>query len=260
MKIVVLTNNGSFYGKQILHDLKEEGIIVSAIVVIKQPPSYHIKLFNYIRRRVGLFDAILFALRKIRLDFGEKNEIGRNRPYLLRDYTNFSRTVIYTNGTNTERTVSALKELDVDLLILAQTGIVRKQVIDIPSIGVLNAHPGILPEYRGFDCFRWALANDDHEKIGASIHWVDTGIDTGNIIAVETYKLRPGLSMDDIGKELYELCVKMIVDTVRFIQDGGTCEGTPQQLADGKQYYKIPRKVEKIIEKKLTLNKSGRPR
>ncbi len=41
-------------------------------------------------------------------------------------------------------------------MFLAQTGIVRENILSIPKIGALNSHPGILPEYTGIDCYKWA--------------------------------------------------------------------------------------------------------
>jgi len=67
MKNVLLTNNGSLYGKRILKEFNKNNIVLSAIVVVLQPISYYWKLFRYVQRKVGISDAIYFSfIRSLR--------------------------------------------------------------------------------------------------------------------------------------------------------------------------------------------------
>ena len=47
---------------------------------------------------------------------------------------------------------------------------------------VLNYHAGITPEYRGINGGYWALATGDPDNFGTTVHLVDAGVDTGDII------------------------------------------------------------------------------
>ena len=58
--------------------------------------------------------------------------------------------------------------------------ILPADVLSMPKQGFLNAHPGLLPEHRGLDAVCWALSND--EAVGATVHLLDEGIDTGPIL------------------------------------------------------------------------------
>jgi methionyl-tRNA formyltransferase len=49
-----------------------------------------------------------------------------------------------------------------------------------------NFHPGILPEYKGAGIFSWALINNE-EKAGVTLHLIDSGIDTGDIIEIREF-------------------------------------------------------------------------
>jgi methionyl-tRNA formyltransferase len=63
------------------------------------------------------------------------------------------------------------------------TGVVPHEVIDIFPLGILNAHGGDLPRYRGNACQAWAILNGE-EKIGLCIHrMVGDELDSGDIIA-----------------------------------------------------------------------------
>lgn len=49
-----------------------------------------------------------------------------------------------------------------------------------------NFHPGILPQYRGAGAYSWVLINDD-DKTGITLHLIDDGIDSGDIIEIRAF-------------------------------------------------------------------------
>lgn len=59
--------------------------------------------------------------------------------------------------------------------------ILKVQHIDIFKFGVINFHGGLLPEYAGLYSVNHVLLNNE-DKSGGTIHWIDEGIDTGEII------------------------------------------------------------------------------
>jgi len=59
-------------------------------------------------------------------------------------------------------------------------GILKTDIIESPLAGWLNGHPGLLPEYRGLNPVQWAIRNMD--RVGATVHLIDEGIDTGPIL------------------------------------------------------------------------------
>ena len=62
------------------------------------------------------------------------------------------------------------------------TGVVPQSVIDLFSLGVLNAHGGDLPRYRGNACQAWAIINGE-DRIGLCVHRMIGGeLDSGDII------------------------------------------------------------------------------
>lgn len=54
--------------------------------------------------------------------------------------------------------------------------------------GAFNFHPGILPEYRGAATFSWAIINGE-EEVGITLHEIDEGIDSGDIIAIRRFPI-----------------------------------------------------------------------
>ncbi|MCP4521831.1 MAG: hypothetical protein GY827_09120 [Cytophagales bacterium] len=240
MKLVILTNNNSNYGKQTISHFHKAGISIEAIVAIKQPLSYKVKLFNFIKRRVGFLQAIIFSIK----------EILSKDPLEIKDfnYNLYTKSVVFTNGTNTKETENALKKLQPDIIFLAQTGIVRKNILSIPKIGVLNSHPGILPEYRGIDCYKWAILNNEYDKIGNTLHWVDTKVDTGNIIAKERLDIQQQETLSNIGASLSLLGIDLATKKLIEFANDKIDSGTNQLKEEGKQYYKMSLQDEKKIE------------
>ena len=258
MNVTVLTSKNNFYGKEIIVALRRAGITVS-VVVVKNSISRKQKLFRSVARRLGLVDALKLSF--IRTIDGAKQyyRIAKENQELLKDYSGFCQQVIFSNSTNHLETEHALKESKTDLLVLGHSGIVRKNILTIPKIGVLNGHPGILPFYRGIDCPHWALLNGDNNKIGATVHWVDEGIDTGRIIITKKHRINKTTTISILEEELYTLCSEMLASVVVQIASGKIPEGTPQHPEKGQQYFKMPykdvRKLKSILQSYQKLEK-----
>ena len=258
MNVTVLTIKNSFYGKKIIVALRRAGITVS-VVVVKQSISQKQKLFRSVARRLGLVDALKLSFIRAIDGVKQHYRIAKENQELLKDYSGFCQQVIFSNSTNHLETEHALKESKTDLLVLGHSGIVRKNILRIPKIGVLNGHPGILPFYRGIDCPHWALLNGDNNKIGATVHWVDKGIDTGRIIITKKYRINKITTISILEEELYTLCSEMIANVVVQITSGKIPEGTPQHPEEGQQYFKMPyksvRKLKSILQSYQKLEK-----
>jgi folate-dependent phosphoribosylglycinamide formyltransferase PurN len=83
---------------------------------------------------------------------------------------------------NAPETIELLERLSPDLVIVNGTRILSKRVISCVPCRFINTHAGITPRYRGVHGMYWALANDDLAHSGVTVHFVDNGIDTGEII------------------------------------------------------------------------------
>ena len=80
---------------------------------------------------------------------------------------------------------NALRSLEPDLVVVAAFGhILPAEMLSIPTHGCLNVHPSLLPLYRGPSPVAAALLNGDGDS-GVSIMLMDTGLDTGPIVAQE---------------------------------------------------------------------------
>lgn len=134
------------------------------------------------------------------------------------------------------KTVNELRRHSPDVIIQAGAGLLKQDVIDIPVFGIINIHHGIAPLIKGMDSIYWAKWTNNINWLGATIHYIDTGIDTGDVVKY-IFPLRTNLtcSFSDIFFELsinaidylkYFLCELKIDNVNDIILDTkmiGTC-------------------------------------
>lgn len=141
-----------------------------------------------------------------------------------------------------------------DLIIsIRYRRILREEAISIPRLGVLNLHSGILPDYRGVMATFWAMLAGEKE-IGTTMHWiVDSGIDTGPILALRTRATRPKRSYLANVLGLYAEGGDMIAASVRAISAGRKLPVEPQTSRG--QYFRTPEPtdIQRFESKGLTL-------
>lgn len=97
--------------------------------------------------------------------------------------------------------------------------IFRERIFTLPKYNTINCHAGKLPFYRGRNILNWALINDEKE-FGITVHFVNDGIDTGDIIVQQTY---PITDEDDYGtllKVAYRECPRLLYQAIKKIQSG----------------------------------------
>ena len=104
--------------------------------------------------------------------------------------------------------------------------------------GVINAHAGDLPRYRGNACPNWAILNDENEIV-LSFHLMDKGLDSGDIVRKETYKLEPDTYIGEVYDWLYQTIPNGFVKSVQMLLSGNTVE-----KQNGKPLRTFPRKPE----------------
>ncbi len=83
---------------------------------------------------------------------------------------------------NTEEGRSVIRELKPDLVLVNGTRIISKKTLESVPATFINIHTGITPAFRGVHGGYWAMATGKKDLFGTTVHYVDTGVDTGGII------------------------------------------------------------------------------
>lgn len=100
--------------------------------------------------------------------------------------------------------VKLARDLQPDLICVFGTSLIRGELLDEGRLGIVNLHGGLSPEYRGADCTFWALYNNEPDKVGCTLHYIDAGIDTGRLIA----HIRPEVGAGDTELVLFWRAVR----------------------------------------------------
>ena len=145
-------------------------------------------------------------------------------------------------------TLGWLRGFAPNLLILAGADIIPATVLEIPSLGTINPHYGLLPRYRGMNVTEWSIYHDD--PVGVTVHAVDSGIDTGDILLAEAVMVPVGATLASIREQQQETSARLLENAAMGVL-GGEARPISQRLEDGKQFYRMHPLLRERVEKRL---------
>lgn len=90
--------------------------------------------------------------------------------------------IVRVASINSNQTIDILRNVDADVIVVNGTRIITNNVLECVEAPFINTHSGITPKYRGVHGGYWALASNDKENCGVTVHLVDKGIDTGAVL------------------------------------------------------------------------------
>jgi methionyl-tRNA formyltransferase len=169
----------------VYHALAGEADVVA---VIQEDPPSKVKMVKRRIKRLGLLsvvDQVLFiTLAAPILKRASAGRIEAIRAESGMDATPIPSHVIQcVPSINHRSVIEALQAHQPDLVVINGTRIIGKQVLECVEAPFINTHAGITPAYRGVHGGYWALAEGKPELAGVTVHYLDTGIDTGAVIA-----------------------------------------------------------------------------
>ena len=97
--------------------------------------------------------------------------------------------------------------------------ILKRDIIDLAPMGFINCHAGALPNYRGRNILNWAIINGE-TQFGVTIHYVDEGIDTGDIIVQDFIPIRPEDDYSHVLENAFEQCALSLEKAISKISKG----------------------------------------
>ncbi len=87
-----------------------------------------------------------------------------------------------------------------------------KALLSIPRLGAVNVHPGNLPLYRGTFAIPWQILNGEKE-LTTTLHYIDAGIDSGDIIAQKKAPIPPNITGFDLYKKAMHLSADLVIES-----------------------------------------------
>lgn len=152
---------------------------------------------------------------------------------------------------NNYRFIENISKLNIDLIISVNfEQILKRQIINIPKRGCINIHASILPKYRGRAPINWAIINGEKET-GVTVHFIEEGIDTGNIICQEIVEIKETEYVGDVLNKIINIYPKTVLKSIKLLEDKNFI-GLKQDLSKGSYFGK--RKAE---DGKIDFEQSG---
>lgn len=233
-RIAVLTLRGSRYGQHLLRTLVARVGRPALILVSANSLRRRWRLLRSVAGRIGWRDAMLYAIEETARP--TQPSMASNAEWT--GYEALADAVVYVPSVSSPIVAEELRRHQIDLLLLGQSGIVPETVFTVPKLATLNAHPGWLPFYKGIDCVAWTLLDGRFDQIGSSLHRVDRGIDTGEIVNQQLYRWRGDETLRVLEARLYDDCIDLLVDSIEAVRRG---ELRAQPNIGGVLLRKMPR-------------------
>ena len=122
-----------------------------------------------------------------------------------------------------------------DLIVIADYRyLLPESILALAKLGAVNFHPSILPKYRGRAPINWAILKGEKE-LGLTVHFVDRGVDTGDIIAQEQLVLSEAQDVGDALEMLYPIYSSLARAVLQYFRQGNVPRH-PQNLGHYNTY------------------------
>ena len=117
------------------------------------------------------------------------------------------------------RLAELLKHLDPDLVFLAGfMKILPATIVDAFRRRIINIHPALLPSYPGLRAIERAISAGE-TVFGVTVHYVDAGVDTGEVIEQRSISRVPGETFSRIEERIHELEHQLYPDVALQLLD-----------------------------------------
>ncbi|MEA2019077.1 MAG: formyltransferase family protein, partial [Campylobacterota bacterium] len=138
----------------------------------------------------------------------------------LKNYcTKYNIEYLKYKNINSEDFINKVSRYNCDLFVsMSFNQIFKTEIINLPKYKTINCHAGKLPFYRGRNILNWALINDE-KSFGITVHFVDEGIDTGDIILQRDYIITDKDDYSTLLERAYIDCSNILYDAVVLFKD-----------------------------------------
>ncbi|WP_339859742.1 formyltransferase family protein [Thalassospira alkalitolerans] len=139
---------------------------------------------------------------------------------------------------NSKESCEFLENTQCDIFFVFGTGLIAPEIFSIPPLGAINAHGGLLPDYRGLDTNLWAAFLGRPDDMYITIHSVERDFDTGGICAIAQIPMAYDLSLVSLRYYTTRKLLELALEVLPKI-DRGTAVFTPQPKV-GRYFGPLP--------------------
>jgi methionyl-tRNA formyltransferase len=248
MNIVFFTQEDPFYVKvffdeflKLFKPLEEiRAVVISRPMGKKSILKLAAQMFSF----YGFNDFIKVGLRYTYVKLMGKRKIrengarGLSKTYTVKQLANAcGLIVIERSDLNSKAFMDMIGQYNPDLFVsVACPNIFKEDLIKIPRLGSINVHHAPLPRYRGMLPSFWQLYHGEKEA-GITIHRIDEGIDTGDIIVQHSLPIYPKESLDELILRTKRESARLMVKVIDSFRKG---EVQYRKMEGGGSYFTFP--------------------
>jgi methionyl-tRNA formyltransferase len=201
MRVALLTTGGD-YGHAVARELAERGVPLDAAVLDLHRPTLRTALSRP-RRLLG----------PLRRRIGARGIAGGAPLHVVGDV-------------NRPRSVRLLASLAPDVLVLAGARILAPEVLGVPTVGALNAHPAHLPGFRGTGVVGRAILAGT--PVSVTVHFAAAEVDAGDVVERRLVPIVSGDTLESIQHRADRLCSETLASVVARAWRGEKLPREPQ--------------------------------
>ena len=143
--------------------------------------------------------------------------------------------ISYANSANDQSVADLIKKMEPNLVLVSGTDLLHDGIInEVKSHGrIMNLHTGISPYIKGGpNCTNWAIYLNRFDLIGNTIMWLDSGIDTGDILSTERADILDGDTLITIHQKVMEHAHDLYCRCYQAFLENRTLPSVPQRNVD----------------------------
>lgn len=139
-----------------------------------------------------------------------------------------------------------VKQQGLTMAIVSGARILPKKVINLFKHGVVNFHPGLIPEARGLDSMLWSIYKG--LPLGVTAHVINEKVDMGRILLKEKIEIKTNDTIYDLSEKIYQMQLDLLIPAIK---KAAAHEYMNINIPDVPSEGKMPRDKEKSVLKKL---------
>jgi methionyl-tRNA formyltransferase len=248
--------DGSFAAISLCELLQRSGHKINAVIVVS---PFTIHRFRKLLTQQG-YHGITKAINKL-FNVGQNIDSNNQQDLFLNKYSINERSLkkwcnkngvnyIVVDNINSQKSINTLIKNKPDAVIYSGGGILRKSFLNAARYKVINMHSGPLPEIRGMNSMEWAILLGYRTDI--TIHMIDEGIDTGEIISSNSISLLSGDNIETIRQKSVIAGIEKLIQLLTGINNLDELKRYNNFEANkSRQCYIMAPAIKELLEEKL---------
>jgi folate-dependent phosphoribosylglycinamide formyltransferase PurN len=209
---------------------------VPDLVVIEEQPVSRLRLATRRARRVG-WPTVAGQVLLVTLALPYLRRRGRGRIGTILADAGLTATPypgkLRVDSVNDPQTVDLLRALRPEVIVVNGTRIISRTVLEALDCPLINTHAGITPRYRGVHGGYWALVEGRPDLVGTTVHLIDPGIDTGDVLGRVTFTVTTSDSLATYPYLHLAAGLPLLADQVARVLEGGKLEPVVETTTPG---------------------------